>query len=111
MTKADLKSGYVVQYRNGDYRVVMMTKSLGMVFTNLSGIHGKLEDYNDDMTNIAVSTLDIMKVYGYNCYCNQTLLLSGKDRDLLWAREEVKELTVDEISNLLGYKVKVVGSK
>ena len=29
---------------------------------------------------------------------------------LIWKREEVKELTVDEVSEKLGYKVKIVGS-
>ena len=29
---------------------------------------------------------------------------------LIWRREEVKELTVDEVSEKLGYKVKIVGS-
>lgn len=34
-----------------------------------------------------------------------------EEYDLLWQREEVKEMTVDEISELLGYKVKIVGGK
>lgn len=31
--------------------------------------------------------------------------------ELIWKREEVKELTVDEVSEKLGYKVKIVGKE
>ena len=57
------------------------------------------------------SDLDIVKVYDILNSSSGSLsnIFGTYNRELLWEREEVKELTVEEISKLLGYKVRVVG--
>lgn len=50
----------------------------------------------------------IQKVYGL-CLSNKYAhALSSQDRKLLWTRPEVKELTLKQIEELLGYSVKIV---
>lgn len=97
MTKKDLKTGDIVTLKNGD--------KLGLLeedFCNLSGgSHwiDDLSDYNDDLTcdNRCYSEYDIIKVERPTEY------------ETVYTRDDTVELTVDEISEKLGYKVKIVG--
>ena len=109
-TKDDLKPGMLVEYRDGDLRLVMPSKEGLFIITNDS--YNDLKYYDDDLLESeGESDLDIVKVYDVanNQSPNLDSLLSTYNRELLWEREEVKELTVEEISKLLGYKVRVVG--
>lgn len=108
--KADLKSGMLVGYRNGDY--VLVTESKDGFLLVGDGFCHHLADYDDDLMEInGDDDFDIIEIYDlptegvYSLYA----LIDPGYRTLLW--EEVKELTVEEISELLGYKVKVVGGK
>jgi hypothetical protein len=108
-TKADLKDGMVIEYKNGDRRIV-----LNKCFMNPNG-YGSLDysDFNDDLT-LACVTLqkgyDIVKVYSsistdIHGYCYDSNIT------LIWERKEepdYKEMTVAEIEKRLGYKVKIV---
>lgn len=100
MTKKDLKNGDIVTLRNGD-RLVLCDEC----FNDLSGDYSNhlydLDELRDDLTYKAWdddSSSDIVKVER-----------PVKYETVFERREEVKELTVDEISEKLGYKVKVVG--
>lgn len=102
MKKKDLKNGDIVTLRNGD-RLVLCDEC----FNDLSGDYSNrlcdLDELRDDLTYKAWdddSSSDIVKVERPVKY--ETVFERG---------EEVKELTVDEISEKLGYKVKVVGLK
>lgn len=78
-TKADLKDGMVVQYRNGWYRIVLGgCTTLGAVCSDRYETRSKdLSDYNDDLTDSnGRRNLDIMKVF----YVEQ----------VLWERKEIK---------------------
>jgi hypothetical protein len=78
-TKADLKDGMVVQYRNGWYRIVLGgCTTLGMVCSDVYETRSKdLSDYNDDLTNrYDYRGLDIMKVFNVE--------------QVLWERKEIK---------------------
>lgn len=102
MKKEDLKQNDIVTLRNGD-RLVLIEGD----FYDLSNKnHNSLSDI-DDLD-------DYLKYDGY-CYSTEK-----EDNDIVkverpveyetvFEREEVQELTVDEISERLGYKVKVVG--
>ena len=120
-TKADLKVGYVVRYRNGNLRMVMPYAG-GLVFTAIDGQWLNIStEINDDLTAVpwpvgpqANNSLDVMEVYGLNRYGNSTLHISTENRELLWKREEkkpVKKMTVSEIEKALGYKVEVVAEE
>ena len=101
MTKKDLKNGDIVTLRNGD-KLVLCDKR----FSDLTGDYSNhlcdLDELKDDLTYKAWdgdSSNDIVKVERPVKY------------ETVFEREEAKELTVDEISEKLGYKVKVVGLK
>lgn len=94
-TKADLRAGYVVRYRNGKLRMVMPYLG-GLVLTDRDGQWLNVgTDLNDDLTEkrdsfIAEGLLDVMEVYGLNAYGSNTLHISTDDRILLWKRDEEK---------------------
>ena len=98
MKKNDLKSGMVVELRDG---------SLGLVVDNIVMLSDNdfidLRFYNDNLT--ANYCFDIVKIYNRN---NHTFKNWHKNLELIWQRKEVKEMTVEEISKALGYEVKVV---
>ena len=110
-TKADLKDGMVVEVRNNTRNPRYMV---------LNGkLRGTLEymdlmNFNDDLTHTGdYERLDIVKVYKsggdiLNKYFHDGYLT------LIWERKEEpehKEMTVAEIEEKLGYKIKVVGEK
>ena len=123
--KKDLRSGYVVECRNGKRCLVaragMFTQIL--VFPDGSWWGYLKSGWTDDLTYSTyynhLSSFkgphpnDIMKVWGLvdktESY-GDVFTTKTEHRKLLWSREpEAKKLTVDEISKLLGYKVEIVG--
>lgn len=117
-TKADLKVGYVVKYRNGNLRMVMPYLG-GLVLTSIDGSWLNIDtELNNDLTGTRVifgvdDTFDVMEVYGLNTYGSYTCHISTDNRELLWKREEkpAKKMTVSEIEKALGYKVEVVADE
>lgn len=116
MTKADLKPGYLVVRRDGERCIVMPTVDDLVLARDYDPIskcnhYYRISEYTDDLRDEDNDTeFDAMEVYGVSRYDSQVFNNTTVDRDLLWKREEPKELTVDEISKLLGYQVKVVGN-
>lgn len=118
MTKSELKTGMVVTTRDGHkYRVY---RNIATDYTNLSDKNNdvlvsslsnwlRLEHYNDNLMHELYKEYDIMKVELVNHpYDFIKDLDNVKIAETLWERQEVKELTVAEISKLLGYEVKIV---
>ena len=118
MTKSELKTGMVVTTKEGHkYRVY---RNIATDYTNLSDKNNdvlvssladwlRLENYNDNLTHKLYKEYDIMKVELVNHpYDFIKDLDNVKITKTLWERQEVKELTVAEISKLLGYEVKIV---
>ena len=113
-TKADLKSGMVVEYRTGERALVVADRFLRF------DSHMKFCDYRDGLTLIHPCTFvddkpsyDITKVYTIKN--GSPLDLHDVFRDshieLIWERKEAKpykEMTVAEIEEKLGHKVKIV---
>lgn len=100
-TKADLKVGYVVKYRNGSLRMVMPYTG-GLVLTTRNG--GMLDistALNDDLTyrsfiQRTFKELDVMEVYGLNQHGGDACSISTNNRELLWKREEPPKKTCDD---------------
>lgn len=108
-TKANLKPGMVVEYRNGGRRLFMNDTFMG--FDGWMPV----DDYSNDLveTRCGDYDLDIVKVYTTNA---KMLDRAFKDDylTLIWERKEeeiVKEMSVEEIEKELGYKVKVVNKE
>lgn len=111
MKKSDLIAGkHVVEIRNGDKYLIFDSKEGKFMY----GIHHRLMDlegYDEDLTrNSADKKYDITKVYELKCPASQ---YSIKERceeylTLVWERTEPKEMTMAELEEKLGYKVKIV---
>lgn len=97
MKKEDLKDGDIVTLKNGD-RLVLFSGE----FTDLEREGhwiDDLDDYEDDLRTCDrfYNEYDIVKVE------------RPVEYETVFTRDDAVELTVDEISEKLGYKVKVVG--
>jgi hypothetical protein len=130
--KKDLRSGYVVEFRNGTRRLVARAGGFTQILVNpVSGEWNYLVSrWRDDLTcnDDTYATLcanecacpqvnprdyDIVKVWGLNTKTagyKYTLTADTECRDLLWERKAAKKMTVDEVSKLLGYEVEIVGN-
>ena len=104
-TKDDLKIGYVVQLRNGDYEIVINSFK-GVVFMNM-GSYSYLNSYEKDLKcNGLLEKYDVIKVWGFANDVIQSLFIGTISRELLWERKEPKELTMQEIADKFGVDVK-----
>ena len=122
-TKDDLKTGMLVVLRSGVEAVVIrdltarwlhdVSREAADILLNIGNRYWEyLDYYNDDLTADYDSSCDIMKVYLLNHpYCIQDFDYESDKKVLLWDREKPKELTIEEISELLGYKVKIKEDK
>lgn len=116
MKKSDLKTGMIVTLRNWNEYVVFIDAQntnmydSGSVIVNASKfLWQRLKDFNEDMTNIREKKWDIMKVeLASHPYCYMNLNNGRENRKLLWEREEVKEMTMEELEKHFGCKVKII---
>ena len=112
MTLNDLKTGMIVKIRNGEYHIIMRDFiDDGDILAGLScnnkilGTWTSLSNYNKDMTHSGVPYLDIVSVYASYPYS------ADPPTRLLWERKEYKEVTMHEIEEKFGCKVKIVGNE
>lgn len=112
MKKSDLKTGMVVQTRTGDNFLVMSNPDCeDRDLICFSGSYMSLKDYTDTL-EYPNSDYDIVKVFTIGR--SISYILSEKDLlkfELIWERDEPKEMTVGEIEEELGFKIKIVGDR
>lgn len=111
MKKSDLKVFMLVQYRSGEFRLVAVNRFGELIGVGKGPVSKNFnfdEGINEDLTARIGNVLDIVKVYSLAQDERYTLSFDPTYRDLLWERVEVKEMTLAEISQALGYEVKVV---
>ena len=105
LTKADLENGMVVEYRDGQKRLVLNNYLIG---TN--GYY-ELSDYKEDMKNQECSDLDIMRVFTISSVTTLDCIFHIENLNLIWERKETKKMTVEEMQNkleeLTGEKIEV----
>lgn len=93
-TKADLKDGMVVEYRDGDRRLVINECLVG------KDSHYELSAYNENLKN-KYPRLTIMKVFKI---CRRAILgniLDDDNLELIWERKEPKKMTIEEMRKKL----------
>lgn len=112
MTLDDLKTGMIVKIRNGNSYIVMRDfiddgdVPAGLSCNNkISDTWLSLSRYNQDMTYPKLPSLDIVNVYASSVYSADT------PTRLLWERNEYKEVTMKEIEEKFGCKVKIIEDK
>ena len=98
-TKKDLKAGYVVSTKNKEKHILINLDSgkygkgsihLYTPQTSTSDRKTQSGGYNNDLTHIIFSTLDIVKVWGWSKLPAESLTDIVDNRELLWEREEPK---------------------
>ena len=114
MKLSDLIPGYhIVQTRNKQVYLVMLSNKQAIFLSRREGWLF-LDCYGDDMSHNKFRELDIMEVFTPQLNCLKWRLNSETNESIYnaeEARQKEKELTVDQVSELLGYKVKIVGDK
>jgi hypothetical protein len=117
MTLNDLKDGMVVVLRNGDpYIVLRNVFYYGDILAGYKNIlefyntQISLTRYNADMTfkSKSIDPFDIMEIYEKPEDIFHAFFKKGK---LIWEREKHKEVTMQELEEKFGCKVKIVGNE
>ena len=103
-TKADLKDGMVVEYNNGNRRMV-----LGKYFIGENS-HAPLADYTEDLREPNFPKQTINKVY-ISSTRSINYLFDDDNLTLIWERKEKPEpveMTIEEVCKALGKEIKIV---
>lgn len=107
MTLQDLKTGMVVEIRDGGkYMIVNLDGELFGIGMNCYITLDGEQPHKSNMTWPDNSDLDIMKVFKPALGSFNYML--SDERNRIWDREEVRKMTVSEICKELGYKVEIV---
>lgn len=127
MTKSDLRVGDVVKTREGCHLVILPNENskdgLATFRKSIFGCQCYLSAYDEDLTHRDISEYDIVAVYKASepykdkAYLIIKSIMSDNEIDEFlfdrfnwdWVRPEpVKEMTMAELEEVLGYKVKIV---
>lgn len=92
--KADLKDGMVVEYRDGDRRLVIDKYLIG------KKAHYELSTYNENLED-GYPGLTIMKVFKIRQRAILERILDDDNLELIWERTEPKKMTVEEMRQKL----------
>lgn len=117
--KDNLKTGMLVKFRNGYIGLVMLNDAWGCsriieVNDDTGSASPFMFFYDDDLVfdNGKNKQYDIMEVRKSElCPDLSQVEKDFEQSSILWKREEPKELTVGQIEEILGYKIKVVANK
>ena len=106
-TKDDLQVGYVVKTKSGKFAQVVFLKGYGLciLYENRDGL--SLGEYSDDLSYNG-KVHDIEEVYGHAVSWVDLGRFGAGNRELLWKRNEIKEMTLAELQEHFGYEIKVV---
>lgn len=94
-TKADLKDGMVVEYKNGKRRLVIANMLIGE-----DGFL-TLDSFRENLENIKFMDNTIVKIFKIKEAMTFNYILDDDNLKLIWERIEVKHMTVDEMQKKL----------
>ena len=108
-TKADLKDGMVVEYRDGKRRLVVADMLIGKDgFLTLNSYSEELKNNNSDKYTI-------VKTYKISGARTFAYVLNDNNLELIWERTETKHMTVEEmrvkLEELTGEKIEIEPSR
>lgn len=110
-TKADLKTGMVCELRNEDAMYVIKQEE-EVFFIDKDGALCKC--FNDNLQYIFEGQrnkeYDVVRIYSaadFSCmeFLGEMLSMA---KEVVWERQEAREITIEEIEKELGYKIKIV---
>ena len=99
-SKEDLKPGMVVEYKNGEKRLVVEINGELSLISN--GMFAELNNFNKDLTYDRNPNINIVAVYKTKPNSLYTML---ETTDLIWKRPEEVTLTMQEIADKFGIPV------
>lgn len=102
--KKDLKSGMVVELKNGSKRLIIECDE-ELICVEISNADF-VSQYNEDLTHSVHKHLDIQKVFNYPTISLNYVV--ERNKKAIWERKAPKEMTVAEIEKELGYPIKIV---
>lgn len=120
--KSSLYAGMVVELRDSSKRLVVSSDE-GLLLVGEPAVrpglcskvrpYARLSEYIDGLTRTRDSQHpgDIMKVWGRVAsasYVEEAFTTTTVGRKLIWARDDTKHMTLEEIGKALGHKVEVV---
>jgi hypothetical protein len=105
-TKADLKTGMVVELRRGNFMLVIK-QGIRALFVNRDG-HLADTLYNNDLSNTKLNSFDVVRIYNPEDIDKITCIngLYEKHGNLIW--ERVEKMTLVEIEKKLGCKIEII---
>lgn len=96
-TLTDLKTGMVVQLRDGSYKTVMKDTPIGdlLIFNNSMTVFCSLSGFRHDLINMEIEAFDIMKVYTckYPFYDPQEII---NESDCIYSRDAEESAALEE---------------
>ena len=108
MKKSDLKTGMVVELRNGTKSMVLLDTPCGDVFVN-DGDWCNADSCNSGLKCFPsrCRELDVIRVYSAESAYQMKFGRWGEMK-MIWERKEPKKMTLAEIEAALGYPVEVI---
>lgn len=116
MKKSDLKTGMLIEARNGTKYIVLKdveTKYYGvqdLLFACENGFMCSANYTEDLKAKSGDKQFDIVKVYS-RAFEAEILKIDGEGRELLWQREETIEMTLEEackkLRDTMGKPIKI----
>lgn len=109
-TKDMLKTGMIVELRNGKTGIVLLDTANGDIIS--STCYMPFDSIYDDLTNVNDNDYDIIKIY--QPQTNKSFLpegkidLNNKNVKLIWQRQQPKKMTLKEIEKELGYPIEII---
>lgn len=112
MTYEDLKPGYVLEMSDGVLCMLMYTADGTLIGVSKQDVWFSVRNNRDDFNeDIKPREFHIVAVYGYSQWAYKSLWVSVESRPLLWKRLPTIEVTMAEIEEKFGAKVKIVDEK
>lgn len=111
-TKADLKPGMVVEYRDGRRRLLISINDILYLYNENGLYSNSLNMFKDDLKYCYNKDIDIVKVYKILKIIDLPNILNNDDITLIWERDEIQEFTMQEIADKIGIplnKFKIIG--
>ena len=113
MTKSELQTGMIVKLRNGNCFLVLLNYKgnkdilAGMDrCCDITDVWINLDSYQEDLTHGIIEKYDIMEIYNTRPFAVNML------HQRIWKREdEVKEVTMQEVEEKFGCKVKIINNE
>jgi hypothetical protein len=100
----DLKTGMLVEFRDGSFAMVMANMYDDLIFTDGKDSCKVKDVYNQDLSTMSriKNDFDVMRVWDRPCFIEYVLSLSTDYRDCIFNRDKMIYLSINEIAEKFG---------